>query len=215
MENPNGIEEHFNSMRFDFLEELMFEGSEFNNCTLSNEELLEFVTPSQEKWNAVRKRVNFLLQEEQRRRNGLPQEDQEQEVDDEDEITAAAIVMYTLGPTSDAGNYMIEALEIDDETYLKFMTTLFLQAAYRVSTEQLFHNDSLLKDLVPMAKTEFNILWKCLAEKKMLPTSEIRTVRQDTPLWEKLETIVNTVCSSVSIVGRKGKISITLDDDKI
>ena len=53
MENPNGIEEHFNSMRFDFLEELMFEGSEFNDCTLSNEELLEFVTPSQEKWNAL------------------------------------------------------------------------------------------------------------------------------------------------------------------
>lgn len=95
------------------------------------------------------------------------------------------------------------------------MTTLFLQAAYRVSTEELFHNDSLLKDLVPMAKTEFNLSWKCLAEKKMLPTSEIRTARQDAPLWEKLETIVNTVCSSVSIVGRKGTISIALDDDKI
>ena len=74
------------------------------------------------------------------------------------------------------------------------MTTLFLQAAYRVSTEELFHNDSLLKDLVPMAKTEFNLSWKCLAEKKMLPTSEIRTARQDAQLLEKLETIVNTVC---------------------
>ena len=43
----------------------------------------------------------------------------------------------------------------------------------------------------------------------------IWTLRDDLPIWEGLEDVVNKLLCSISITGREGKISIALDDNKI
>ena len=54
-----------------------------------------------------------------------------------------------------------------------------------------------------------------IAMKRKEDQNTIRTARGQTPLWELLESIVNSLLKSVSITGHKGRISIALDDDKI
>ena len=43
----------------------------------------------------------------------------------------------------------------------------------------------------------------------------IRDSRRETTLWEMLEEVTNNTCQYISIEGRKGHISIALDDNKI
>lgn len=95
------------------------------------------------------------------------------------------------------------------------MHTFCLQSAYQVSVTELFQSSSVLKDRTIMEKEEYVRIWKLLAESRKLPRSEIRTARSKQPLWELLEGIVNKELKKVSIEGRKGRIQIALDDDKI
>ena len=39
--------------------------------------------------------------------------------------------------------------------------------------------------------------------------------RREKPLWEMLETIVNEQLRNISVVGQDGRVSISLDDDKV
>lgn len=132
-----------------------------------------------------------------------------------DEVTNEMILMLCLGPESGLGKLLINELNLTPETFLKFMSTLSAQAAYRVSSTALYESHSLLKDKMPMMEGEFNAIWRAIATKKKERSNEIRTARGQTPLWELLESTVNSLLKSVSITGRKGKISIALDDDKI
>ena len=55
---------------------------------------------------------------------------------------------------------MMLELELDEKVYLQFMTTFLIQAAYRVSTTELFRRDSLLVDQVPMDHEPCVSIWE-------------------------------------------------------
>ena len=134
---------------------------------------------------------------------------------DPSSITLEDIMKLIIGPESKIGRFLQEELDLDEVTYLKFLSTLCVQAAYHTSSTQLFFSKSLLRDHTRMSKKEYNEIWKRMSEKKKIPPSQISTNRRDTPLWEKLETIVNELLRSVSITEREGRVSVALDDDKI
>lgn len=217
--------------RFDFLEDLEFADNELVDCTFDKEELEMFLAPPQEKWTDyfsasnpavitmdsakktlwqiardemihVRKRMRELLR-------------MEEDVEDGLSVTNRQILLFTIGPKSKIGDFLRDELDLDKETYLKFMSTACVQAAYRLSTFQLFHAQSLLKDSIVMGEKEYVQIWKRIAEKRKLPNHAMSTSRREPPLWETLEKIVNDLLRSISIAGRDGGISIALDDDKI
>ena len=136
-------------------------------------------------------------------------------VNDAEKVTNESILMLFLGPESGFGELLKKELAFSHEKHLKFMSTLCVQAAYRLSSTALFRTNSLLKDKVPMTEEEYNRSWKMIAMKRKEDQNTIRTARGQTPLWELLESIVNSLLKSVSITGHKGRISIALDDDKI
>lgn len=104
---------------------------------------------------------------------------------------------------------------MDKATYLEFFITMCTQAAYHLSSSQLFHPCSLLKNMVPMSEAKYNEIWKLMSEKKRISESEMVTNRRERPIWETLENIVNGLFRSISVTGRVGRIAIALDDDKV
>jgi hypothetical protein len=66
------------------------------------------------------------------------------------EVSMDDIVMYTLGPTSSIGSFLQSELDIDEETYSRFLITILIQGAHRISCEELFFSDGCLKDFCPM-----------------------------------------------------------------
>ena len=84
-----------------------------------------------------------------------------------------------------------------------------------MSSIEFFAEHSLLKEHLMITQNEFNGIWKLMANKKKLPSSQIRTARTEVPLWESMELIVNKLCCEISVIDRTGRISIALDDDKI
>ena len=132
-----------------------------------------------------------------------------------EDVTAEKIILYCLGPDSDLGRFLMKELQLDKETYLKFMVTMCIQAAYKVTSTQLFHQHSLLKQHALLPKEEYNKIWQVWSTKKKVKQHTMSTGRRDSCIWEGLEKIVNALCRSVSIVEREGKIGIALDDDKV
>ena len=94
------------------------------------------------------------------------------------------IVMFFLGPSSKAGTFIQEELDLDDKSYLQFMSTYCIQAAYRASVHQLFDESSLLKDSLKIAQEDYMQIWRKMAEKKRMTAIQItQTNRRDSPLW--------------------------------
>lgn len=125
------------------------------------------------------------------------------------------ILMKTLGPGSEIGQFLRKELELSTEKYLKFMFTFFMQAAYRISVTALYDKQSLLKSFVPIEKEEYLEIWKLMSTKKKVPPHMMRSTRCSTPLWQTLEAIVNAELKNIVIAGREGRIAISLDDDKV
>ena len=136
-------------------------------------------------------------------------------IDEYKNVNMEEIIMFTLGPDSNAGLYLQAELELDKKTYLQFMGTLCIQAAYHISSTQLFQDTSLLKEHLSISEERYNEIWKLMANKKKIPPTRISSSQRELPLWEGLELIVNDILRSVSITGRDGRISVALDDDKI
>ena len=137
-------------------------------------------------------------------------------LDDDEEITKHTIAMLCLGPESKTGIFLRSELNLTEEKYLQFMGTLCIQASHRVSVTQLFHSRlSLLKGRALMEENEYLEIWKDISRKRSLPETEMSTNRREMPLWERMESIINDFLISISITGRRGKISIALDDNKI
>ena len=129
-----------------------------------------------------------------------------------DELSSS-IIFQTLGPESKFGLFFAEELLLSTMEYAAFMCTLFTQAAYRVSVTELYLPQSRLK--VPMAEENYLKVWEKMAKKKKIPEFEMRTPMSPIPLWKGVEEIVNALLKSVSIIDRRGIISISLDDDKV
>jgi len=209
---------------YDFLREL---DDEWGDCFLSSEDMEHFTAPPTESWNdfpsdtnpavfeidaskayqweLAKKEIRHL----QKRMKQLFTRGEDTEVTNND------IMDFCIGPDSGVGEFLRRELEISQQDYLRFMNTFCVQSAYRVSSRELFRNDSLLKDSVLMDEAEYNALWHILANKKQVPPTSIRTSRHSKPLWESLETILNEMFADVSVNDREGRISIALDDDKI
>lgn len=214
----------------EFIDETEFMGNEqqLDDCNLSPEELDQFLTPpSIDKWEnflpidnpaiitmdaSKAKQWKIAKNEIIHVRNQLKAiigEDEDKEPNKKD------ILLYILGPGSDVGMFLKNELDLSDEEYLKFMSTICIQAAYRVSSSELFGKSSLLKSSSKMDEKTYNNIWKMFAEKKRILSSSISTSRRMIPIWTSLQHIVNCVLQKISITGREGEISIALDDDKI
>ncbi len=136
--------------------------------------------------------------------------------DDIEQVTDKDLAFLCLGPESGLGSFFKEYLQFDKEMHLKFMIVFCTQTAYRLTSTQLFHKLSLLKEHAPLSEHEYNDIWRRISEERRISCTDISTnSRRETPLWEYLEAIVNELLRSVSIAGRHGVISLSLDDDKI
>ena len=95
------------------------------------------------------------------------------------------------------------------------MSSLLLQAAYRVSSTEPFAKHSFLKDHLRMTQSEYNGIWQLMANKKKLLSSQIQTAQTEVPLWESMELIVKIFCREIPVTDKSGRNSIALDNDKI
>jgi hypothetical protein len=223
--SPGYIEDMFNSIEYDFLEEI--DTHELDDCYLSNEELQSFLAPSSEKWNDVSSRsfpTLFTIDQSKVTQWELAKKEICHVRDSvrgllgmapAGEVSMDDIVMYTLGPSSSIGSFLQLELDIDEETYLRFFITILIQGAHRISCEELFFTDGCLKDFCPMDQKEYNDIWNKISSTRKLPCNIVRTCRCDAPLWQMLETKLNDLLKKISIANHKGKISMSLDDDKI
>ena len=227
------IDNYFEKIDFDFLEEIMSDESGLVDCYLSDHDYRMLISlPVADKWTDIsssdspvyfdidkakedqwliaKKEINYM------KKSATKLFAREKEDGSRHDLRTADIIMGSLGPDSSAGKFIQEQLDLDACTYLKWISTFCLQAAYRVSSTELFNNASLLRSHVPFNQIgEYTAIWKQLSKLQELPTHEIRDSRQAEAPWKELETIVNNLLRQVSIEGRKGKISIALDDDKI
>ena len=207
------------------------EQDDFYDCFLSERELHDFLTPTADKWDDVdpisvmpnltidkSKEIQWDLAQEEitfvlNRLNEIIGCTEEDSV----EIKTRRLIDHVIGDQSEIGNFLQSILEISRTEYLEFMITLVVQAAYRITSSQLYDSQSLLSREVPMAESRYNEIWLKLATLKKTEAHErfVAAGRRDKCIWEKMEEIVNELCRSVSITNRSGKISIALDDDKI
>ena len=214
---------------FDSLDSLFSDLSPLDlgeDCFLSEDLLEQVSTPSQEKWNDLKSSENATLvtidnsklyqwdlakkeimhvREKLMEDLNLPFED----------VNCGAILMHCLGPASKTGAFLQESLHLTAKQYIQFMGTFCHQAAYQVSSTQMYHSESSLKGDTLMSQAEYNTIWKLIANKRKVSSNHISTCRREMPLWEELEDIANQLFKKVSVTGRRGRISIALDDDKV
>ncbi len=225
------VEEYFESMPTDFLEAEDDDSGFVENeridkeCNLTPQELSEFLThPDCSQWEDYpsHDHPTFITMDEAKERQWfLAKEEidfirsQVQKLIGKDDVQKKDIVQHTIGLKSSIAIYLKRELALSDEEYLKLMSTICIQSAYGVTSTQLFHPMSILKDKVKTNEDEYNKLWREFSEKRMLDGATIGTNRRETPIWRTMEDLVNSLCRSISISGREGEISIALDDDKI
>ena len=92
-----------------------------------------------------------------------------------EDVSKNELVLYTLGPNSDIGKMLMRELQLSNEKYVEFISTIFIQAAYRVTSTELFDPLSLMKDLLPLAHDEYNKIWLKFATKKQIDTTKMST----------------------------------------
>ena len=166
------------------------------DCTLSPDELDQFLTPpSVDKWQDILSSDNptFVTMDSSKETQWKIAKNEILHVrkrlteisgkDDIKEVNKRDILFHTLGPDSDVGMYLKKELELSDEIYLKFMATLCIQSAYRVSSSQLFCKDSLLKGSAKVDEETYNKIWLTLAEKKKVSRSSVSTSRREKQIW--------------------------------
>ena len=224
------------------LDEYLFDevlDNDLHDCFLSKEEIEELFAPPTEawidipptefrtkitideakatQWELAKEEITFALQN---MKELIKEQANTTEsinfLSDAGEPSKEDIINYILGPDSAVGKILQEHLGLMPDTYLNFLGTFCIQAAYKVSTSQLFDSESLLCHAAPMNVQEYNKIWKNLAEKKRMDQNQfIGAGRRDRCIWEYLEDAVNNLCRIVSVSNRTGDISIALDDDKV
>lgn len=213
------------------MDEYLFDDdNRFDDCIEDEDTWIdgEFVTPTTDEWNdvihtAFKTKISIdeakTTQWERAKEEIKSVNNRMKSILDLDDVpTEKDVIMYILGPKSDISIFFQQRLKLTVEEYQQFMTLFCIQAAYKVSSSQLFSPSSLIAHALPAGMTEadYNHIWKNLATKKKLKRSGyIGAGRREKCLWEMLEDIVNNLCRDISISNRTGKIGIALDDDKI
>ena len=221
------VEDLFDEYDLDFLDNGFSEQSELVDCYLSEEALRVFLTPPQETWRDFLPDKNeavITMDSSKDLQWKLAKEEVKHirkrmmdllSIENFKEVQLKDIMMFCIGPQSKIGLFLQAELGLDELEYLQLMSTVCIQAAYRTTSIQLFHPESLLKNSTIISESAYNQIWKNMSEKKRLPPTQISTSRRERPLWESLELITNELLRSISIVEREGRISVALDDDKI
>ena len=122
---------------------------------------------------------------------------------------------FVVGSESRIGKFLQEELSLSKQKYVGFLHTVCLQAAYDVSADQLYHQISKLRDSLLITEDDYIAVWSWMAHRMRVEAAQIGTSRSTIPLWQQLEIIFNQIHRSISIEGRKGQVSIALDDDKV
>ena len=201
--------------------------SEFDDCYLSPVELQEFQAPSVAKWKDCSVKdsdVEFSIDSCKKEIWKVAKKEITHVRDtlcllterDHESITNLDILELALGEKSGIFQIMTKELVIDHATFLRFMSTLCLQAAYRVTVSEMYCIQSALKNDTAMNEKDYLKIWKTIANcKKQEDDNYVGEDRRSQPLWEQMEIGLNNLCREVSISNRKGKVSVALDDDKI
>lgn len=166
-----------------------------------------------EQWDIAKEEIRFVRD----RLKALIHAGNKENDDQDRDVTIDDVVLFTLGPDSDVAQFFKQNLEMSSNEYLQFISLICTQAAYQLSSTQLFSKYSLVKHDVSMSQARYNELWSKLANVKRIGrTNEyIPGGRREKCLWEQLEDIVNDLFKSISVENRPGRICIALDDDKI
>ena len=220
------VERLFDNYSTDFLDEDFLLQNELADCYLSEEALEEFLAPPQDNWRDFMPTENpaiITLDSSKQIQWDLAKAEimhlrmrmAQLLGESEEDVVLPHIVEFFIGADSKIGKFLQDELELDKQKYLAFISTICGQSAYRMSSTQLFHRVLLLRDKMKITGLEYNRIWKDISIKKKIPRSQIATNRRASPLWESMEIIVNELLCSICVTQRTGRISISLDDDKI
>ena len=221
----------------DFIEDHYFDGdlhsvfdvdvNPLKDCNLDDRDLKAFLSPSIQEWsdysstnnptfvtfNQAKKKqwklAKYEIRHVRERIQALLS------IEHSTNVTLQKIALHILGPKSDVGKYLCHELTITEVEYLRFISTMCVQAAYRVSATELYDPESNLDVSKLMEKKKYLAIWKCMSEKKKIPSSSISSSRRESPIWMAIEDITNKLCQQISINQREGEIPIALDDDKV
>jgi len=163
-------------------------------------------------WNHQKKEIEHI-KSRLRMKVGLDCGEEGQEAQNR-RLTKDDVFELVFGRSSVLASFFEQEIRISFLSYLRFLQVYALQSAYSVSSSQLFAKDSLVKT-VATTEREYNDIWKEMANRNKLNSSNISSVRRVDPLWYKLESRMNEWLRSITFEGRQGDISVSIDDDKI
>lgn len=136
--------------------------------------------------------------------------------DDYPEVSLDDIFEFCIGTSSSFANSICKELQMNKETYLRFMGTVCAQMAYKQSPAGMFDSDSLLFDKMIMKSDTYVSLWEGIAELKKVSSNEyFSSSRREDCLWKIFQTVINSFLRDISIATNTDGISNALDDDKI
>ena len=84
--------------------------------------------------------------------------------DEYEQVSNMDILLLLFGEDSATTRVMMRGLGLDYASFCSFISTLSLQAAYRVTVTELFDRKSALKKEASMSKEEYLSVWKKLAD---------------------------------------------------
>jgi hypothetical protein len=204
-----------------------FDEDQFLDCNLDEATINEFLAPPADKWkdiDATNFKTKVTIDESKNIQWSRAKEEIEfildrmkTIIDVDHDATASEVILHILGPQSPISVLLQQELNLSVDEYASFMMTFCIQAAYKVSSTQLFAPESLLShSITTMSESSYNAIWKELATKKSINNNLfVGAGRREKCLWEYLENILNNLCRDISISNRPGRIAIALDDDKI
>ena len=212
-------------------EDLYFLGDDMDNCLLSADDMKLFTTPRTDKWQDFHPKDYpdiVTIDESKDKQWSLAKKEIEHvrkrvremiDLDDVEEMDTDEIVreiaLLFVGSQSRIGKFFQENLSLSAEKYVGFFHTICLQAAYDLTSDQLYHPISKLRDDALLTQEDYVAVWSWMAHRRCVEEAAISTSRRSIPLWEQLEQIFNEIHRSISVEDRDGRISIALDDDKV
>ncbi len=171
------------------------------SCTLEMDQAAE------ESWhncvlevNHIQKRVKSLLQ-----------------FNSDDKVKLKDLVHLCFGEQSEFyRSFWENELNFKRGQFAKFFGTMALQMSYKETSDALFDECSELKDSVLIEKSEYNAIWKKIANLKRIPLDNfVGASRRPQCLWEMTQNAVNDFLQKIIIDGRDDEICIATDDDKV
>ena len=210
MSDNNNDTESETSTLFD-INDYFFNDGNLDYCYLTKEETNQFMAPSQhawkdchpkdhpayvtidtskdEQWSLAKKEIHHVNKQMRALMNI--------DADAGENNIIRKVVLHIIGSESRIGQFFMKNLCLSEISYLKFMHTICLQAAYDCSSTQLYLPYSKLRKFCLMEEKEYNAVWSWMANLRKLDSASISTSRREVPLWETLQSICNQILCSI------------------